>query len=292
MTKSKKRLGTDLGALLGISNENLEDGSFVNEVDNLTELPIELLQPGKYQPRSVISDEKIAELSESIKQHGIMQPLVVRKLDLESYEIIAGERRWRACQKIGIDSVPVIVKEVTDQQAIAMSLIENIQREDLNVVEEAKALIRLQNEFQLTQQEVADMVSKPRSTVTNLMRIIGLENTVLKHLELSTIEMGHAKCLLGLSVELQRQACEKILASNLTVRQTETLVKKIQAGNDQGDIQKHAKSGDFDILRLQNELSEKLGSPIVIKHNANGSGKLIVKYFNNDQLEGIIQKMS
>ena len=227
MTKSKRRLGTDLGALLGISNENLEDGSFVNEVDNLTELPIELLQPGKYQPRSIISDEKIAELSESIKQHGIMQPLVVRKLDLESYEIIAGERRWRACQKIGIDSVPVIVKEVTDQQAIAMSLIENIQREDLNVVEEAKALIRLQNEFQLTQQEVADMVSKPRSTVTNLMRIIGLENSVLKHLELSKIEMGHAKCLLGLSVELQRQACEKILASNLTVRQTETLVKKI-----------------------------------------------------------------
>ena len=223
MTKSRKSLGTDLSALLGVANNNAQFDS-----EELLNIPIRFLTPGRYQPRRKLDPARIDELAKSIEQHGVMQPLVLRKIDEDLFEIVAGERRWRACQQIGLDKVPALLKDLTDEQTLAMSLIENIQREDLNVVEEGRALIRLQEEFNLTQQQVAQVVSKPRSTVTNLIRLIALESEVLSYLEDGEIELGHAKCLLGLTGLKQLAACKKIIETNLTVRQTELLVKTVQ----------------------------------------------------------------
>ena len=286
MTKSRKSLGTDLSALLGVANDNAQF-----DTEELLNIPIKFLAPGRYQPRRKLDPARIDELAKSIEQHGVMQPLVLRKIDEDLFEIVAGERRWRACQQIGLEKVPALLKDLTDEQTLAMSLIENIQREDLNVVEEGRALIRLQEEFNLTQQQVAQVVSKPRSTVTNLIRLIALEGEVLSYLEDGEIELGHAKCLLGLTGLKQVAACKKIIESNLTVRQTEVLVKTFK-----GDFSKIQSSGnknsiDADILNLQNELSEKIGSPVIIQHKGNGSGKLVIQYFNNDQLQGIIDKL-
>ena len=249
------------------------------------------MTPGRYQPRRKLDPARIDELAKSIEQHGVMQPLVLRKIDEDLFEIVAGERRWRACQQIGLDKVPALLKDLTDEQTLAMSLIENIQREDLNVVEEGRALIRLQEEFKLTQQQVAQVVSKPRSTVTNLIRLIALEGEVLSHLEDGEIELGHAKCLLGLTGLKQVTACKKIIESNLTVRQTEVLVKTFKGDLSKTQSSKTKNSIDADILNLQNELSEIIGSPVIIQHKENGSGKLVIQYFNNDQLQGIIDKL-
>ena len=286
MTKSRKSLGTDLSALLGVAND---DAQF--DTEELINIPIKFLTPGRYQPRRKLDPSKIDELAKSIEQHGVMQPLVLRKIDEDLFEIVAGERRWRACQQIGLDKVPALLKDLTDEQTLAMSLIENIQREDLNVVEEGRALIRLQEEFNLTQQQVAQVVSKPRSTVTNLIRLIALEDEVLSYLEDGEIELGHAKCLLGLTGLKQLAACKKIIETNLTVRQTELLVKTFKGDFSKIQPSRNKNSIDADILNLQNELSEKIGSPVIIQHKGNGSGKLVIQYFNNDQLQGIIDKL-
>ena len=286
MTKSRKSLGTDLSALLGVAND---DAQF--DTEELINIPIKFLTPGRYQPRRKLDPSKIDELAKSIEQHGVMQPLVLRKIDEDLFEIVAGERRWRACQQIGLEKVPALLKDLTDEQTLAMSLIENIQREDLNVVEEGRALIRLQEEFNLTQQQVAQVVSKPRSTVTNLIRLIALEGEVLSYLEDGEIELGHAKCLLGLTGLKQVAACKKIIESNLTVRQTEVLVKTFKGDFSKIQSSKTKSSIDADILNLQNELSDKIGSPVMIQHKGDGSGKLVIQYFNNDQLQGIIDKL-
>ena len=286
MTKSRKSLGTDLSALLGVANDNAQF-----DTEELINIPIKFLTPGRYQPRRKLDPVRIDELAKSIEQHGVMQPLVLRKIDEDLFEIVAGERRWRACQQIGLDKVPALLKDLTDEQTLAMSLIENIQREDLNVVEEGRALIRLQEEFNLTQQQVAQVVSKPRSTVTNLIRLIALECEVLSYLEDGEIELGHAKCLLGLTGLKQLAACKKIIETNLTVRQTELLVKTFKGDFSKIQSSKNKNSIDADILNLQNELSEKIGSPVIIQHKGNGSGKLVIQYFNNDQLQGIIDKL-
>ena len=286
MTKSRKSLGTDLSALLGVAND---DAQF--DTEELINIPIKFLTPGRYQPRRKLDPSKIDELAKSIEQHGVMQPLVLRKIDEDLFEIVAGERRWRACQQIGLEKVPALLKDLTDEQTLAMSLIENIQREDLNVVEEGRALIRLQEEFNLTQQQVAQVVSKPRSTVTNLIRLLALEGEVLSYLEDGEIELGHAKCLLGLTGLKQVAACKKIIETNLTVRQTELLVKTFKGDFSKIQPSRNKNSIDADILNLQNELSEKIGSPVIIQHKGNGSGKLVIQYFNNDQLQGIIDKL-
>ena len=286
MTKSRKSLGTDLSALLGVANDNAQF-----DTEELLNIPIKFLAPGRYQPRRKLDPARIDELAKSIEQHGVMQPLVLRKIDEDLFEIVAGERRWRACQQIGLDKVPALLKDLTDEQTLAMSLIENIQREDLNVVEEGRALIRLQEEFNLTQQQVAQVVSKPRSTVTNLIRLIALEGEVLSYLEDGEIELGHAKCLLGLTGLKQLAACKKIIETNLTVRQTELLVKTFKGDFSKIQSSRNKNSIDADILNLQNELSEKIGSPVIIQHKGNGSGKLVIQYFNNDQLQGIIDKL-
>jgi ParB family chromosome partitioning protein len=214
-----------------------------------------------------------------------MQPIIVRPIADNKYEIIAGERRWRATQQAGLDSIPSIVREVTDEATIAMALIENIQREDLNAMEESLALIRLQDEFSLTQQQVADAVGKSRSAVTNLMRLASLEKAVQEQLQRGELELGHAKCLLGLEGSAQITAARSVAANAMTVRQTEALVKKLQSPTSTAAA---PKPSNPDIMRLQNELCEKLGAVVSIQHSAKGAGKLILKYNSVDELDGIL----
>jgi len=268
-----------LDSLDRLGNTNVADGQ-------LRQLPVELLQRGKYQPRRDINAEALEELANSIRSQGIMQPLVVRQLAGEQYEIIAGERRWRAAQQVGLDTVPVIIREVSDEAAIAMALIENIQREDLNAMEESLALQRLQQEFQLTQQQVADAVGKSRSAVTNLMRLTSLEIEVQRLLERGDLELGHAKCLLALDGPMQVNAARTVAGTSMTVRQTEALVKKLQSGDTAQPATEAENSPD--IKRLEDDLSEKVGVPVTIQHSAKGTGKLIFKYNSVDELDGIL----
>jgi ParB family chromosome partitioning protein len=290
MASKRQSLGTGLDALLGFSDEveSVPQSKHTEDADGtLKDLPVEFLQRGKYQPRRDLDADALQELANSIAQQGVMQPIVVRKLATDKYEIIAGERRWRASQQAGLGSVPSIIRTITDEAAIAMALIENIQREDLNSIEESRALIRLQDEFKLTQQQVADAVGKSRSAVTNLMRLASLEEAVQKQLELGEIELGHAKCLLALSGDSQVIAGREIAANSMSVRQTETLVKRTQSSGSAMAVEPK-KPADPDILRAQQDLSEKVGAAVTIQHSAKGSGKLVIKYHSVDELEGIL----
>jgi ParB family transcriptional regulator, chromosome partitioning protein len=259
-------------------NTQQSDGTLKN-------LPIEFIQPGKYQPRIDMRTESLEELAQSIRAQGVMQPIVVRPITSTKYEIIAGERRWRASQMAGLDKIPVIIKEVDDSSAIAMALIENIQRENLNPVEEAMALKRLQDEFELTQQEVADAVGRSRAAVANLLRLMSLQHEVRTFLEHGDIEMGHARALLSLAPEQQVTAARSVIGKSLSVRQTEALVRRLQEGKKP---QQSGSSIDPDILSLQDQLSEKLGAEVLVEHNAKGKGRLILKYSSLDQLDGIL----
>jgi|TARA_B110000967_G_scaffold997_1_gene1041 ParB family chromosome partitioning protein len=297
MATKRQSLGKGLDALLGMgSDADFNDLDHLDSLDRLgntnvadgqlRQLPVELLQRGRYQPRRDINAEALEELANSIRSQGIMQPLVVRQLAGEQYEIIAGERRWRAAQQVGLDTVPVIIREVSDEAAIAMALIENIQREDLNAMEESLALQRLQQEFQLTQQQVADAVGKSRSAVTNLMRLTSLEIEVQRLLERGDLELGHAKCLLALDGPMQVNAARTVAGTSMTVRQTEALVKKLQSGDTAQPATEAENSPD--IKRLEDDLSEKVGVPVTIQHSAKGTGKLIFKYNSVDELDGIL----
>jgi ParB family transcriptional regulator, chromosome partitioning protein len=250
----------------------------------LRHIPIDLIQRGKYQPRMDMHEDALAELAASIKQQGVMQPIVIRPISADRYEIIAGERRWRATQLAGLDSIPAIIKPVSDEAAIAMSLIENIQRENLNPIEEAVALKRLQDEFELTQQQVADAVGKSRATVTNLMRLINLSLDARVMLERGDIEMGHARALLALPQEQQTQAARSVVGGGLSVRQTEALVRRLLSGPGK----KAAIPINPDIRLLEQTLAEKLGAKVMVQHTAKGSGKLVLKYNSLDELDGII----
>lgn len=290
MAAKRQSLGTGLDALLGFSDEveSVPQSKHMEDADGtLRNLPVEFLQRGKYQPRRDLDADALQELANSIAQQGVVQPIVVRKVATDKYEIIAGERRWRASQQAGLESVPSIIRTITDEAAIAMALIENIQREDLNSIEESRALIRLQDEFKLTQQQVADAVGKSRSAVTNLMRLASLEEAVQKQLELGEIELGHAKCLLALSGNSQVIAGREVAANSMSVRQTETLVKRIQSSGSAMAVEPK-KPADPDILRAQQDLSEKVGAAVTIQHSAKGSGKLVIKYHSVDELEGIL----
>ncbi|MSR10826.1 MAG: ParB/RepB/Spo0J family partition protein [Gammaproteobacteria bacterium] len=257
---------------------------------DLRHLPIDLVQRGKYQPRMDMHEEALEELANSIRRQGVMQPIVVRPISSDRYEIIAGERRWRASQIAGLDTIPAIIKPVSDEAAIAMSLIENIQREDLNPIEEAMALKRLQDEFELTQQEVADAVGKSRTTITNLIRLIGLSIDVRKMLEHGDLEMGHARALLSLPDIQQSQAARSVVGRGLSVRQTESLVRRLIASS--GDPAKISKLMDPDIKNLEESLADKLGAKVLIQHTAKGKGKLIVKYNSLDELDGILSHIN
>lgn len=255
--------------------------------DGLQDIPIEWIKRGVYQPRRDMDPEALEELASSIRVHGIMQPIVVRSVGIDRYEIIAGERRWRAAQLAQLDSVPALIKEVPDEAAIAMALIENIQREDLNAIEEAFALQRLQSEFELTQQEVADAVGKSRSAIANLLRLLQLSEPVRLMLERGDLEMGHARSLLTLEGQLQLQLAREVVAKGLSVRQTEELVRKAQQTPD--TVAK--KQPNPDTENLQNRLSQSLGAEVSVVQSAKGKGKLTIAYDTLDQLDGIIAKL-
>jgi ParB family chromosome partitioning protein len=255
---------------------------------------VEWLQRGKYQPRRDMDAAALEELANSIKAQGVMQPIVVRPVTNDNnniirYEIIAGERRWRATQIAGIDTIPAVVRDVGDDAAIAMALIENIQRENLNPMEEAVAMQRLKEQYDLTHQEVADAVGKSRVTVTNLLRLITLTDEVRRMLERGDLEMGHARALLGLTENAQREAANHVVNKNLSVRQTEALVRNL---HQQAEQEKEGKSVEIkmdpDIRRLQDDLSEKIGVPVLVQHSAKGKGKLVLKYNSLDELDGIL----
>jgi ParB family chromosome partitioning protein len=258
---------------------------------DLKNIPIDLIQRGKYQPRTDMHEDALEELAASIRAQGVMQPIVVRPISSDKYEIIAGERRWRATQIAGLDSIPAIIKPVGDEAAIAMSLIENIQRENLNPIEEAMALKRLQEEFELTQQEVADAVGKSRATVTNLMRLIGLTIDVRRMLEHGDLEMGHARALLSLPDIQQSEAARSVVGKGLSVRQTESLVRRLiaEAGSNKSA---GPKTVDPDIKNLEENLADRLGAKVMIQHTAKGKGRLVLKYNSLDELDGILSHIN
>ncbi len=285
MAVKKRGLGRGLDALLGgTSVKALQDQAVRAAGQELHNLPLEALQRGKYQPRRDMDPQALDELAQSIRSQGLMQPVVVRPLEGERYEIIAGERRWRACQLAGLERIPALVREVSDEAAIAMALIENIQRENLNPVEEAMALQRLQQEFHLTQQQVADAVGKSRVTVANLLRLIALPEEVKTLLARGDLEMGHARALLGLPGERQIEGARQVVARGLTVRQTEALVRQWLSGK----VESEAVKADPDILRLEQRLAERLGAAVEIRHGQQGKGQLVIRYGSLDELQGVL----
>ncbi|OGT74035.1 MAG: chromosome partitioning protein ParB [Gammaproteobacteria bacterium RIFCSPLOWO2_02_FULL_57_10] len=293
---AKRKLGRGLDALLGGAGKKPVSDTVVDtpasnvirqdKDGDLRNIPIDLIQRGKYQPRTDMHEEALQALAASIKAQGVMQPIVVRPISDTRYEIIAGERRWRATQIAGLDTIPAIIKPVADESAIAMALIENIQREDLNPIEEAVALKRLQDEFQLTQQEVADAVGRSRAAVANLLRLIGLNPDVRLMLEHGDLEMGHARALLSLSDSQQSEAAKIVVGKGLSVRQTEALARRLLT--DEGSQKKPAVITDPDIRSLEESLSEKLGARVQIQHTSKGAGKLTLKYNSLDELDGIL----
>ena len=280
-----------MASLLGKPKDPASSTLAVDKDGDLKNIPIDLIQRGKYQPRTDMNEKALEELAASIRAQGVMQPIVVRPISSDKYEIIAGERRWRASQIAGRDSIPAIIKSVGDEAAIAMSLIENIQRENLNPVEEAMALKRLQDEFELTQQEVADAVGKSRATVTNLMRLIGLNIDVRRMLEHGDLEMGHARSLLSLTNTQQSEAARSVVGKGLSVRQTESLVRRLiaEAGSTSSATTKLV---DPDINNLEENLAGKLGAKVMIQHTAKGKGRLVVKYNSLDELDGILSHIN
>ena len=290
----RKKLGKGLSALLSsgsasnmsnlLGERAVDKGSVLGEEERLKNIPIDLIQRGKYQPRVEMNEAALEDLAASIKAQGVMQPIVIRSIAAQKYEIIAGERRWRASQMAGLSSIPAVVKQVSDEAAIAMSLIENIQRENLNPIEEAMALKRLQDEFELTQQEVASAVGKSRATVTNLLRLMGLHIDVQKMLQVGKLEMGHARALLTLSDTKQVEFAKLVANKGLSVRQTESLVRNVNTGSELD----RKKSIDPNIKKLEEDLGEKLGAKVIIQHTEKGKGRLVINYNSLDELDGIL----
>ncbi|MCC5851760.1 MAG: ParB/RepB/Spo0J family partition protein [Alkalimonas sp.] len=284
MVVKKRGLGRGLDALLTAAQPAESKPVAASE---LQKLAIEFLQPGKYQPRKDMSQQALEDLALSIRAQGVIQPIVVRKTQTDRYEIIAGERRWRAAQLAQLAEVPCIVKDVPDEAAVAIALIENIQREDLNAMEEAVALERLLTEFELTHQQVADAVGKSRTSITNLLRLNQLNDDVKLLLEHGDIEMGHARALLALEGEQQSETARQVASRQLTVRETESLVRRVQ----QPPAPKTAVKKDPDVQALENRLSDHFAAPVQIDYNRKGKGKLVIGYSSLDELEQILEKM-
>lgn len=286
--KKRPSLGRGLGELLSNSTFSAESKVAVAEQEGemLQQLSLDQIHAGKYQPRRDMNVAALEELASSIKEQGILQPIVVRPLSNKRYEIIAGERRWRAAQIAELDKIPVIVRNFSDQQTMAVALIENMQREDLNPMEEAIAIQRLIDECALTHQQVAESLGKSRSSVSNLLRLMSLHSDVKTLLEQGKLELGHAKVLLALNGGQQLKAANVVVAQRLSVRETETLVERMQSPANQLQV---PKAMDPDVLRLQNDLSDKLSAAVKIQHTGSGRGKLLISYNNLDELEGILQ---
>lgn len=279
-----KGLGRGLDALLGGD----EPVAVTARPDHQTELKIDLLQPGKYQPRTHMDEASLKELADSVRMQGVMQPILVRPVAGGRYEIIAGERRWRAARLAGLDAVPVLVRNVPDNAALAMALIENIQREDLNPLEQANGIQRLITEFGITHDKAAEMVGRSRSAVTNLLRLLGLAAPVRDLVQQGKLDMGHARALLALSGMQQIDAARLIVARGLSVRETERLVGRLIKGVTG---KKARRVTDRDVLRLQEELAQKLGTKVIIKHGSKGRGALVIDYTNLAQLDAILARL-
>lgn len=289
MNIKKRGLGRAFDSLLSSTKSTLQEEPVTSKAQGELQLiNISAIQPGRYQPRHVISNESLQELSDSIREQGIIQPIVVRPVNNERYEIIAGERRWRAAQMADLTEVPALIRNVPDEAAIAMALIENIQRENLNPIEEAMALQRLLVEFTMTHQQVATAVGKSRSGITNLLRLLDLDPEVKTLIEQSKLSLGHAKVLLGITGISQIRTAHTIIDKDLSVRETEQLIQKLQTVQKPHVI----KSVDPDVQRLERQLSDKLGAGVSIAYNKKGRGKLMIKFFSLDQLEGILSHLN
>jgi ParB family chromosome partitioning protein len=284
MAAKKRGLGRGLDALLSSSATTEKQTSGNSSDGELKDLPVDIIQRGRYQPRVDMHTESLDDLADSIRAQGVVQPIVVRPIGKDKYEIIAGERRWRAAQIAGLQEIPTVIRDVSDRAAIAMALIENIQRENLNPIEEAHALQRLMNEFEMTQQQAAEAVGRSRSGVANLLRLLDLNEDVKHLVEKGELEMGHARSLLALKGPEQSEIAHRVAKNGMSVRETEQLVRKLQAPKKP----KASHKLDPDIKRLQDDLVEKLGASIQIQHSANGKGKLIIKYNSTDELDGIL----
>lgn len=278
---SKKRLGRGLDALLS------SDVAFDPIPGGQATVATREVVRGRYQPRQNFDEERLNEMAQSIKQQGVIQPILVRPRPQGGYELIAGERRWRAAQIAGLEAIPAVIREVTDEQASALALIENVQREDLNPLEEAGAMQRLKEEFGLTQQQVADAVGKSRVAVTNLLRLLNLQPKVRAQLADGALEMGHARALLPLDPTAQIRAADVVVSKQLSVRQTETLVRTLLQGQSQR--RKQPKTKDADLAALERDVTERVGAPVSIDHNAAGKGKVVISYTNLDELDGILK---
>ena len=272
-------LGRGLDALLGADETAPREA--------LLTLPVARIRPGRYQPRTKMDQEALAELAGSIRAQGLMQPLLVRPVDRDRYELIAGERRWRAAQMAGLEEVPVLVREVPDEAALAMSLIENIQRENLNPMEEAAGLARLIEEFRMTHEQAADAVGRSRSATTNLLRLLKLAKPVQEMVMEGALEMGHARALLALDAARQIEAGNRIAARGLSVRETEALVQTML----RGPAQRRRRKSDRDLARLEEEVAERLGTTVEIRPGRKGSGKLVLHYSGLEHLEQLLKKL-
>ena len=283
MTAKHKGLGRGLDALLGGGAKSRSDGE-------LAQLSVRSLRPGKYQPRTRMDQASLAELADSIRVRGVLQPVVVRPVDDGDYEILAGERRWRAAQLAGLERIPALVREVPDDAALGIGLIENIQREDLNPIEEAAGLKRLIDEFRLTHDEVAKAVGRSRSAVTNMLRLLELAKAVQDMLLDGRLDMGHARALLGVGKARQVELAEQVAAKGLSVRETERLVQHSAAAPRAGAKAARPRI-DADTRRLQDELSESLGASVTVKARKGGRGSLVIDYSSLEQLDGIVSRL-
>jgi ParB family chromosome partitioning protein len=289
MAQKKNPLGRNLSSMLSkttLQHAVEKTQAESSGLDSLRELPLDVISPGPYQPRSIFDMDRLEELAESIRHQGVIQPVVVRLSGDKQYELIAGERRWRAAQMAGIEKIPAIIRDVPDEIAIAMALVENIQREDLNPIEEATALRRLVDEFQMTHQEAGDAVGRSRSAVSNLLRLLELSAEVRELVDARHLEMGHARALLTLEPALQAQAAREVVSKELSVRETEQLVRRMK-----NPPVRKAVSLDPDVQRLQDSLSEKLCAKVKLQYNARGKGKMVISYNSADELEGILEQM-
>jgi ParB family transcriptional regulator, chromosome partitioning protein len=287
----KRGLGRGLDALLsdaGLSSAQGAGAAGIRDGE-LRELPIDLLDRGRYQPRTRFEPKALESLADSIRAQGVVQPIVVRPAKAGGrFEIIAGERRWRAAQMAGVQTVPAVVRDIADDAALAIALIENIQREDLNPLEEARALRRLIDEFEMTHQAAADAVGRSRAAISNALRLLDLDPEVATHLEEGDIEMGHARALLALDSIGQRQAAERIIAKGMTARDAEALVRSMLGGPKASD---EPRPRDADVHQLQERLAAYLGAGVSLQHRQRGNGKLTINYANLEQLDGILERI-
>ena len=284
----KKPLGRNLNALLGKTRAATEKAGAAEDGSALQDLPLDVIQPGRYQPRSAMDPDKLEELAESIRAQGLVQPVVVRPLAKPgTYELIAGERRWRATRMAGKDSIPAIIREVPDEATLALALIENIQRENLNPLEEAVALKRLIEEFELTHAQAAESVGRSRAAVSNLLRLLELAPEVRELVDQRRLDMGHARALLALDRADQVRAAQQVINLELSVRQTEALVRRLKEGRPE---KKPAARRNADIERLEQELTETLCAPVSVKHSGSGKGQVTIRYTSLDELDGLLER--